>query len=443
MAARPSGPTSSSGCARWSTRDQVEILGGGLYEPVLASLPERDRVDQLDADGRGASRRIAGRRPRGAWLAERVWEPDLPTALVGGGLPSGRSSTTSTSARPRSPRTNLWGAYTTEDQGRCSRSSAPSRACATGSRSATVEDVIGYLRDHATEDGDAGRDDGRRRREVRRLADDLRALLGRAAAGSSGSSTRSRRTRDWLTTVTPSRVARARAADRPRLRADRRRTPRWASGRSRPTRPWCSRRLLHEARGGAPSRGALAARRRSGATSRSSTARSTTSTSRCSGRRRRSRRCRTGPSRTRAIDHLHRGQSNDCYWHGLFGGIYICAHAARDVRAPDRRRGRRRTARSGRSAMAELRTSTSTACPRCCSRTRARSWPSSRARAAGSARWDIRAARHALAAVLRRRPEAYHETLRAHEAAAAARATGRPAGDDGGRRRRRRRSTTS
>src|SRR5260221_941004 len=30
-----------------------------------------------------------------------------------------------------------------------------------------------------------------------------------------------------------------------------------------------------------------------------------------------------GPAREAARDHLHRGQSNDCYWHGLFGGIYI------------------------------------------------------------------------------------------------------------------------
>src|SRR6266404_2063728 len=30
-----------------------------------------------------------------------------------------------------------------------------------------------------------------------------------------------------------------------------------------------------------------------------------------------------GPGREEATDHLHRGQSNDCYWHGLFGGIYI------------------------------------------------------------------------------------------------------------------------
>jgi hypothetical protein len=47
---------------------------------------------------------------------------------------------------------------------------------------------------------------------------------------------------------------------------------------------------------------------------------------------------------------------------------------------------------------------------------------------AGIGGWDIRPVRHALAAVLRRRPEAYHETLRAHEA----RGEGDGHGEDGG-----------
>ncbi len=63
-------------------RDQVEILGGGYYEPVLASLPERDRIGQLRRMG-DELESLFGRRPGGAWLAERVWEPDLPTSLVG------------------------------------------------------------------------------------------------------------------------------------------------------------------------------------------------------------------------------------------------------------------------------------------------------------------------------------------------------------------------
>ena len=65
-------------------RGQVELLGGGYYEPVLASLPERDRVGQLDRMADEVER-IGGRRPAGAWLAERVWEPDLPTSIVDAG----------------------------------------------------------------------------------------------------------------------------------------------------------------------------------------------------------------------------------------------------------------------------------------------------------------------------------------------------------------------
>ena len=65
-------------------RDQVELLGGGLYEPILASLPEHDRVDQLTRMA-GTIERITGRPPQGAWLAERVWEPDLPTSLARAG----------------------------------------------------------------------------------------------------------------------------------------------------------------------------------------------------------------------------------------------------------------------------------------------------------------------------------------------------------------------
>src|SRR5919112_1204738 len=65
-------------------RGQVEILGGGLYEPVLASLPQRDRLGQL-ARMAGEVEATFGRRPGGAWLAERVWEPDLPRSLAATG----------------------------------------------------------------------------------------------------------------------------------------------------------------------------------------------------------------------------------------------------------------------------------------------------------------------------------------------------------------------
>jgi alpha-amylase len=62
-------------------RNQVEILGGGYQEPMLAVLPDRDAIGQLT---RMAERceQLVGARPRGMWLTERVWEPDLPRVIA-------------------------------------------------------------------------------------------------------------------------------------------------------------------------------------------------------------------------------------------------------------------------------------------------------------------------------------------------------------------------
>ena len=66
------------------SRGQVEILGGGMYEPILALLPERDRQGQLRAMAESV-RGCFGVRPEGIWLAERVWEPDLAASLGAAG----------------------------------------------------------------------------------------------------------------------------------------------------------------------------------------------------------------------------------------------------------------------------------------------------------------------------------------------------------------------
>ncbi len=66
-------------------RGQIEIVGGGFYEPILITIPLQDQVEQI----RRLSDFIAhhcGARPTGAWLAERVWEPQLPVALAEAGI---------------------------------------------------------------------------------------------------------------------------------------------------------------------------------------------------------------------------------------------------------------------------------------------------------------------------------------------------------------------
>lgn len=57
-------------------RGQVELLSGGYGEPVLSLLPERDQAGQLAMMGE-CLRRWSTTRPVGAWVAERVWEPQL------------------------------------------------------------------------------------------------------------------------------------------------------------------------------------------------------------------------------------------------------------------------------------------------------------------------------------------------------------------------------
>jgi 4-alpha-glucanotransferase len=60
---------------------QIELLGGGFYEPILVSIPEVDRVEQITRLADYLQKHF-GKRPTGAWLAERVWEPQLPSSLA-------------------------------------------------------------------------------------------------------------------------------------------------------------------------------------------------------------------------------------------------------------------------------------------------------------------------------------------------------------------------
>src|SRR5258706_2058581 len=66
-------------------RGQVEMFGAGDTEPVLASIPERDRVGQVEKLAKKLEWRF-GRRPHGAWLTERVWEATVVPALAQTGI---------------------------------------------------------------------------------------------------------------------------------------------------------------------------------------------------------------------------------------------------------------------------------------------------------------------------------------------------------------------
>jgi alpha-amylase len=64
---------------------RVELLLAGFYEPVLASLPRQDRVEQIRWMHEAVRRRF-GVDARGLWLTERVWEPELAADLADAGV---------------------------------------------------------------------------------------------------------------------------------------------------------------------------------------------------------------------------------------------------------------------------------------------------------------------------------------------------------------------
>lgn len=96
-------------------RGQAELVGGGFYEPILPAIPDADKVAQVKmlADYLG---RHFGARPRGAWVAERVWEPSLARPLAEAGVEYTVLDDTHFLAAGLEPR-ELHGAYITEEVG--------------------------------------------------------------------------------------------------------------------------------------------------------------------------------------------------------------------------------------------------------------------------------------------------------------------------------------
>lgn len=66
-------------------RGQVEPVAAGLFEPVLALLPQGDRVNQLQAH-RALLRRLFGVDARTGWLTERIWMQEITASLHDGGI---------------------------------------------------------------------------------------------------------------------------------------------------------------------------------------------------------------------------------------------------------------------------------------------------------------------------------------------------------------------
>jgi alpha-amylase len=407
-----------------AARDQVEMLGGGYCEPVLVSLPERDQHGQLVRMADDVER-LFGRRPRGAWLAERVWEPQLPSVLADAGYEwtilddnHFRAAAIAEDA--------MWGAYVTEDQGRLLRIFGTEQGLRYRIPFGTPEDVIAHLRANATDDG----------RRLGIMGDDgekfgawpgtyehcwgsghwIDRFFGLLEDNAS-----------WLTTVTPSSwleheppVGRIYVPTASYIEmgewalppADSRMLTALVKRATEEDLP--ERRFL---RGGFWRNFQVRYREINDLHKQMLRASDKVAA------------MPVGPEKDAALDHLYRGQSNDCYWHGLFGGIYIVhmrlATAAHLIAAEDLAdEVRLRDTPADRSAVDSTETPAGGGAfldvdmdgvPEAYVAAAGQVVTVDLAEGAAISGWDLRATRLALASVMRRRPEAYHATLKAYE----------------------------
>ena len=64
---------------------QLELMSGAYYEPIISVIPEDDRIGQIMKLTRRVKQTF-NYDATGMWLAERIWEPTLPSTLSKAGI---------------------------------------------------------------------------------------------------------------------------------------------------------------------------------------------------------------------------------------------------------------------------------------------------------------------------------------------------------------------
>ncbi|MCL2294582.1 MAG: DUF1926 domain-containing protein [Spirochaetes bacterium] len=66
-------------------RKQVEVLGGGYYEPILPMLSAQDRTGQLESLTTSLRKKF-GKRPLGCWITKSIWDNSLILPIRNSGM---------------------------------------------------------------------------------------------------------------------------------------------------------------------------------------------------------------------------------------------------------------------------------------------------------------------------------------------------------------------
>jgi alpha-amylase len=132
-------------------RGQLELIGCAFYEPILVALSDRDRAGQIRMAREYVQKKF-GSSPRGFWLAERVWEQSLAGTLAENGVEYTLVDDTHFKAAGLDEK-DLKGYFITEDRGKVLKIFPISKALRYAIPFGVVEKTVEHLRSFATEDG--------------------------------------------------------------------------------------------------------------------------------------------------------------------------------------------------------------------------------------------------------------------------------------------------
>ena len=134
------------------SRGQIEFFTGGMYEPILAILPDRDKIGQIQmlTDYLRKKFKVEA---KGMWLAERIWEPHLTKALADARV----EYVVIDDAHLKAAGLNeeqTFGYYVMEEQGAIAAVFPISEKMRYLVPFQAVEETVQYLRSIATDEGD-------------------------------------------------------------------------------------------------------------------------------------------------------------------------------------------------------------------------------------------------------------------------------------------------
>ena len=130
---------------------QLEVMSGAYYEPIISVIPQKDRIGQI--------RKLTSRVKSlfdydavGMWLAERIWEPTLPSPLYDAGIKYSVVDDTHFKSAGLTDK-DLTGYFISEDLGKMVSLFPISKRLRYTIPFQPPEETINYLKNMATEDG--------------------------------------------------------------------------------------------------------------------------------------------------------------------------------------------------------------------------------------------------------------------------------------------------